>query len=268
MKQLIIIIYIVLQGFVVFAQKEKKDIHNGNKLYKQGDYAKAEESYRKSVEKTKESVAGNFNLGDALYKQKKFENAAQKFTEIASTSDNKAVKAQAYHNLGNSLLESKKLEESIEAYKKSLMNNPKDDQTRYNLAYAQEKLKQQQQQDNNDKNKDKNKDKKDQDKKDQDKKDKDEKDKDKDQQDKDKKDQDKKDQDKKDEDKKDKDKGDKDKQDQDKKDQQGQQPQPDKLSKEDAERMLEALKNEEKNTQDKLKNKKAKGVKGRIVKDW
>ncbi|WP_316815508.1 tetratricopeptide repeat protein [Pedobacter nyackensis] len=244
MKQLIIIIYIVLQGSLVFAQKEKKYIHNGNKLYQQQKYAEAEASYRQSVEKTKESVAGNFNLGDALYKQKKFENAAQKFTEIANTSGDKAVKAQAYHNLGNSLLESKKLEESIEAYKKSLMNNPKDDQTRYNLAYAQEKLKQQQQQDKKDK--DKNKDKKDQDKKDQD----------------------KKDQDKKDQDKKDQDKKDQDKKDQDKKDQQGQQPQPDKLSKEDAERMLEALKNEEKNTQDKLKNKKAKGVKGRIVKDW
>jgi len=254
MKQLIIIIYIVLQGTVVFAQKEKKYIHNGNKLYQQQKYAEAEASYRQSVEKTKESVAGNFNLGDALYKQKKFENAAQKFTEIATTSENKAVKAQAYHNLGNSLLESKKLEESIEAYKKSLMNNPKDDQTRYNLAYAQEKLKEQKKKE--DKNKDKNKDKKDQDKKDQ--------------QDKDKQNQDKKDQDKKDQnkDQKDKDKQDQDKKDQDKKDQQGQQPQPDKLSKEDAERMLEALKNEEKNTQDKLKNKKAKGVKGRIVKDW
>jgi len=253
MKQVIIVICMLLQGLVVFAQKEKKYIHNGNKLYQQQKYAEAEASYRQSVEKTKESVAGNFNLGDALYKQKKFDNAAQKFTEIATTSDSKAVKAQAYHNLGNSLLESKKLEESIAAYKKSLMNNPKDDQTRYNLAYAQEKLKQQQQQNKDDKNKDKNKDKKDQDKKDQNK----------DQQDKDKKDQDKKDQDK-----KDKDKQDKDKNDQDKKDQQGQQPQPDKLSKEDAERMLEALKNEEKNTQDKLKNKKAKGVKGRIVKDW
>lgn len=252
MRQLIIITYIILHGTAVFAQQEKKYIHNGNKLYQQQKYAEAEASYRQSVEKTKESIAGNFNLGDALYKQKKFDNAAQKFTEIAGSSTNKNVKAQAYHNLGNSLLEAKKLEESIEAYKKSLINNPKDDQTRYNLAYAQEKLKQQQQQNKNDKNKDKNKDKKDQDKKDQDKKD---------QQDKDKKDQDKKDQNK--------DQQNKDKKDQDKKDQQqGQQPQPDKLSKEDAERMLEALKNEEKNTQDKLKNKKAKGVKGRIVKDW
>lgn len=247
MKQLIIMVYMVLLGTAAFAQQEKKYIHKGNELYKQGKYTEAEASYRSSVEKAKSSIAGNFNLGDALYKQKKFDNAAQKFTEIAGSSENKQVKAQAYHNLGNSLLEAKKLEESIAAYKKSLLNNPKDDQTRYNLAYAQEKLKQQQQ-NKNDKNKDKNKDKKDQQNKDQ--------------QDKDKKNQDNKDQ-------KDKDKQDQDKKDQDKKDQQnGQQPQPNQLSKEDAERMLEALKNEEKNTQDKLKNKKAKGVKGRIVKDW
>ena len=244
MKQFIIIISILLQGTLLFAQKEKKYIHKGNQLYQEKKYAEAEASYRESVDKSKASVEGNFNLGDALYKQKKFDNAAQKFTDIASSSENKAVKAKAYHNLGNSLLESKKLEESIEAYKKSLINNPKDDETRYNLAYAQEKLKQQQQQQNKDKNKDKNK--KDQDKKDQDKKDQN-----------------------KDQNKDNKDQQNKDKQDQDKKDQKdGQQPQPDKLSKEDAERMLEALKNEEKNTQDKLKNKKAKGVKGRIVKDW
>ncbi|MBC7565920.1 MAG: tetratricopeptide repeat protein [Pedobacter sp.] len=247
MRVLIIIIFIAFQGSFLFAQKEKKDIHDGNKLYEQKKYKEAEASYRKSVAKSQQSVAGNFNLGDALYKQKKLEDAGKKFTDIANSSTDKGVKAQAYHNLGNSLLESNKLEESVAAYKKSLINNPKDDQTRYNLAYAQEKLKQQQQQKKDDKKKDdKNKDKKDQ-------------------KDKDKQDQNK---DQKDKDKKDKDKQDQDKKDQDKKDGKGEQPQPDKLSKEEAERMLEALNQEEKKTQDKLKNKKAKGVKGRIVKDW
>lgn len=245
MRQQTLIVFLVLFGAVVFAQQEKKHIYKGNELYKEGKFAEAEASYRASVAQSKASVAGNFNLGDALYKQKKFDNAAQKFSEIAKSSGNKQVKAQAYHNLGNSLLEAKKLEESIAAYKQSLLNNPKDNQTRYNLAYAQEKLKQQQQQNKDDKNKDK----KDQDK-----------DQNKDQQDKN-------NQDKKDQKDKDKDKQDQNQKDQDKKDQQGGQ-QPNQLSKEDAERMLEALKNEEKNTQDKLKNKKAKGVKGRILKDW
>lgn len=242
MKGLAIFAFVLLSGFSAFAQKEKKYVHKGNKLYEQQKFAEAEAIYRKSVEYSKQSVAGNFNLGDALYKQKKYESAIQKFTEIAGASGDRAVKAKAYHNLGNSLLESKKLEESIEAYKKSLINNPKDDQTRYNLAYAQEKLKQQQQQQKkDDQNKDKNKDKKDQNQ----------------------------DKDKQNKDGKDKDQKDKDQKDKDKKDQQnGQKPRPDQLSKDEAERMLEAMNNEEKNTQDKLKNKKAKGVKGRITKDW
>ncbi|MGY4386586.1 Ca-activated chloride channel family protein [Pedobacter sp. UYP24] len=243
MRRIVIVILMVLPGTLLFAQKEKRDIHKGNQLYLQKKYAEAEASYRNSVNKSQQSVQGNFNLGDALYKQKKFDVAAQKFTELATSSNNKSVKAKAYHNLGNTLLESKKLEESINAYKKSLISNPKDDETRYNLAYAQEMLKKQQQKDKDNKDKkDKNKDKKN-----------DKKDPSKDKQDpnKEKKDQDK---DKKDKDNKDQNKG--------------EQPQPDKLSKDDAERMLDALNQEEKKTQDKLKNKKAKGVKGRIVKDW
>lgn len=247
MKQLVIILLFLMQGMLLFAQQGKRYIKKGNELYQQQKYKEAEASYRKSFGTKTLPVEGNFNLGDALYKQKKFPEAAQKFTQIAeSAKGNKAVAAQAYHNLGNSYLENKKLEEGIAAYKKALLNNPQDDATRYNLAYAQEMLKKQQQQDKQNKdNKDKNKDQKNKDKN-QDK----DKDKNKDQ---------------------DKDKKDKDKQNQDpnkKDDKDGQKPQPDKLSKEDAERMLDALNNNEKQTQDKLKNKKFKGGKGRVSKDW
>lgn len=240
MKQLIGILLFLLQGSLLYAQHEKGYIKKGNELYQQQKYTEAEASYRRSVEKKNQTTEGNFNLGDALYKQKKFADAGKQFNKIAeSSANNKALMAQAYHNLGNTLLSDKKLEESIAAYKKSLINNPKDDETRYNLAYAQEMLKKQQQQNkdkknNKDQNKDKNKD-----------------------QNKDNKDQNK--------DKKDKDQN---KKDQDKKDQKDQRPDPNKLSKEDAQRMLDALNNDEKQTQDKLKNKKFKGEKGRVSKDW
>jgi len=230
MKQLVIILVILFKGLQLFAQQEKGYVKKGNDLYQQQKYKEAESNYRKAVEKKNQNIEGNFNLGDALYKQKQFAQAGEQFNKITSaTNNNKTLAARAYHNLGNSLLENKKLEESIEAYKKALINNPADDETRYNLAYAQEKLKQQQQ------------DKKKQDDKNKDKKNKDDKNKDDNNQD-----------------KKD--------QDQNKKDQQKQQP--DKISKEDAERMLEALNNDEKQTQDKLKNKKLQGAKLKISKDW
>jgi tetratricopeptide (TPR) repeat protein len=260
MKQLIIVVLLVLQASFLFAQQEKRDIRKGNQLYQAKNYKQAEDNYRKALAKSNnKTVEGNFNLGDALYKQKKFEDAQQQFTKIAATSKDKQVLANAYHNIGNSLLENKKLDESIAAYKKSLLNNPNDEQTRYNLSYAQKMLKKQQDdkknQNKNDKNKDKYKNKD---------KNKDDKNKDKDNKDKDKKDQDKKDQDKKDKDNKDKNKPDN----KDPQDQQQQQPQPNNVSKDDAERMLEALKNDEKATQDKLKNKKLKGARTNISKDW
>lgn len=247
MKRFIILISILLQTTALFSQKAESYIHKGNKLYEDQKYKDAETNYRKSVEKKEASLEGNFNLGDAYYKQKKFEEATQQFNQIAESATDQVVKAKAYHNLGNTLFQSKKLEESIAAYKKSLIANPKDDQTRYNLAYAQEMLNKQEEQ-----KQDKDKQNKDQDKN-------------QDQQNKDKADQDKKDKDKKDQ------KEDQDKQDQDQKDkenQKGQQPEPNKLSKEDAERMLEALHNNEQKTQEKLKNQKLKGVKKNIEKDW
>jgi Ca-activated chloride channel family protein len=251
MKKFWIALLMMLPASAVWAQKEKADIRKGNQLYQEQKYKEAEESYRNGVAKKDQSLEGNFNLGDALYKQKNYKDAQAQFSKIAESSTNKNVSAEAYHNLGNSLLESKKLQESIDAYKKSLLNNPKDDQTRYNLAYAQKMLQKQKDQDK--KNKDQNKDNKNQDKNKQDQ-----------NKDQNKKDQDKKDQDKKDQNK-DQDKKDQDKKDQDKKDQQGGEP---KMNKEDAQRMLDALNNQEKQTQDKLKNKKLKGVKVAISKDW
>jgi len=242
MKRAIIIILMLLSGEWLYAQDAKSHIHKGNQLYSQKKYEDAAAEYSKSVEKKGMPVEGNFNLGDALFRQKKFDDAAQHFTDIGSSATNNMIKAGAYHNLGNSLMESKKYQESIDAYEKALLANPKDDQTRYNLAYAQEKLKQQQQQNKkNDKNNQNNKNNQNQNKQDQDKKN-----------------QDKKNQDKNNQNK---DQQNKDKQDQ-------QQQNPNKLSKEDAQRMLDALNDNEKNTQDKLKNKKAKAGKMHIDKDW
>src|SRR5690606_1719539 len=120
----------------------------GNEYYRQQQYDEAAAAYQRSLGNNGlESVVGNFNLGAAWYKQQKLDDAIQQFNDIAGAATDKTLKAKAYHNLGNALLESQKLEESIDAYKQSLLNNPKDDETRYNLAYAQEKLKQQQQQD-------------------------------------------------------------------------------------------------------------------------
>jgi Ca-activated chloride channel homolog len=228
MKHILTIFLFLLIGIDSFCQKENALLRQGNSKFEKGDYKEAEKDYRKALEINKESVKGQFNLGTAVYKNNNFEEATKIYNNLADKNSARDVQSKVFHNLGNSYLQSKEYEKSIDAYKKSLMNNPKNVDTKYNLEYAKMMLKkQQQQQQQNKDNKDKKDDKKDQ--------------------------QDKKDQ----------------KQDQNQKNDQQTQPQDQKkISKEDAERMLEALKNDEKKTMQKVKKQKAKVQVVGIEKDW
>ncbi len=225
------------------AQEEKKYLRDGNKAYEAGKYKEAEDQYKKSVEVKPDNLKGAFNLGDAYYKQGKYKEAAAKFEELTKTiTGNDKLSAEAYHNLGNALLKDKKYEDCINAYKKSLSLNSTDDDTRYNLSYAQQMLKQQQQQQKQNKD---------------DKDNKDNKNKKNEQKDK------KKDPDK-GKDKKDDGNKPQDKQDQEKsnKDQQNQ------VSKDAAKKMLKEINNNDKKIQAKLKKQKETGVPVKIEKDW
>jgi hypothetical protein len=264
MKRTIILSLLIVLSVTVFGQNERKFVRNGNKLFMEAvsdttkidsiKFSNAETEYRKALEKRPEDLKWNYNLADALYKQKNFEEAESKFTELAEKMVEPEERAQANHNLGNTQLMQEKLDESIESYKKALRENPSDMETKYNLAYAQMLKKKKEEQDKQDKDQDKDKDK-----------DKD-KDQNKDEQNKDNQDQNKdqnKDQDK---DKQDQNKN----QDQQNKDeQQKQQPQQNKISKQDAEQLLQALQNDERDIQDKVKKAKAaKAKRTQTEKEW
>ncbi len=240
------------------AQTERKFIREGNDFFEKQDFEKAEVEYRKASDKRAESFEAAFNMADALYKQKKYEEALSQFTALAKKETDKERLGEIYHNIGNTLLAMQKTDESIEAYKESLRNRPASEPTKYNLEFARQKQQQEQNKDqqNQDKNQDKNQDQ--------------DQNQDKENQDKENQNQDK-DQGK-DQDKKDQQEQNKDQQNQDKKDQQGQQQeQPSKISKEDAERLLEALQNDEKKVQEKVQKQKVqeqKAKKMKIEKDW
>lgn len=275
--------YGLLILFVVFgvlssqAQQERKFIREGNELFEKQDFEKAEVEYRKAADKKNESFEAAFNMADALYKQKKYDEALQQFSALAKQQTDKQRLGEIYHNIGNTLLSMEKTEESIEAYKESLRNRPDSEQTKYNLEFARHK----QQQDNKDQNQDQNKDQnqdqnKDQQNQDQnkDQKDQNQDQKDQDQQNKDQ-NQDQQDQNKDQKDQKkdqqDQNKDQQNKDRQDRQDQKDRQPQEGKISKEDAERLLEALQNDEKDVQEKVQKQKAQEQKAKrmkIDKNW
>lgn len=243
------VIYILLLLSVsAFAQKERSMARKGNRFYNDSAFAEAEIAYRKALDENANLREAQFNLADAAIRQEKFDEAIEQLEVLASTSDDKMEQGDIYHNMGNAFLgkyqtslqdqekaksAGEELDKSINAFKQSLRNNPSDNETRYNLAVAQ-KLKeegppQQQEQEQE-------------------------------QQDQDKQDQDK-----------DKEQQDQEQQQQDEEQQQDQeqQPQPDKISKEDAEKILNAMMQEEKELQEDQKEKqKANARSRRVEKDW
>ena len=231
--------------FNAFSQSEKKSIREGNREYRKGNFIDSEISYRSALEENPSSFKGNFNLGDAMYKQENFEEATKIFEELSALNLSPKEKAEIFHNLGNSYFKQEKYPESVEAYKNALRNYPDDMETKYNLAQAQRKLVQQQQQQNNqgEGENEENKDKKEN---------QENKENQKDNQDQDKKDENQQNQ-----------------QQQDQQNQkQEQQQQQQQISQEDARRMMEALQNNEKDIQDRVREQQAKSANVKVEKNW
>ena len=236
---------LVIYTTTVFAQQENKYIRSGNDYYEEENYKEAEVDYMKALEKSPESYKGQYNLGGALYKQENFEDASKLYNNLASRDVDDNERADAFYNLGNSMLKAEKYQESIEFYKNSLRLNPGDMDTKYNLEYAKKMMQQQQEQEQD---QDKDKEDKEDEKKDQEKKE-----------------QKKQDQEQKEQEQKEQEQD----QQQDQPSDKQQQPQPQQISKQDAERMLEALKNDENKTLEKINlQKMQQGKAKKVEKDW
>lgn len=247
MKTLSFKILIIIFFFTIsngFAQSNRSIINDGVDKYEEKKFADSEIDFRKVVENSPKNFEANFNLGNSYYKQEKYEDAINAYQNAIENARDNESRAKIFHNIGNSLLKSNKIEQSVEAYKNALKYNPNDSDTKYNLSYALELLK----------NKDKNQqNKNDQNNKDQKKQDQ---------------------QQNQNQDQKNKDQNQQNQQQQQPKDQEAQQdntkqqqkPKEEKISKDEAQRILDALKNNEKDLQKQLR--KRTGQTKKTDKDW
>ena len=253
------------------AQEEEAQISLSNNYVFEGNslvdenFIEAEKKYRLGVSAKENNAAGSYNLGNAYYKSELYDEAMLRYLEAVNNSGLKLEKHKAYHNIGNTLMQQKRCKEAVSAFKNALRNSPSDDESRYNLALAQECAKEQGDGEGEDKDKDKDKDENKDDKENSDEnKDNEEKNKDKGDEDEEKKEGD----DKEDEDGKPKDdngnQNDKDPN----KDKGQPKPQPGKMSPQQVKNLLEAMNNEEKKVQEKMNASKTKGVKIQTEKDW
>lgn len=119
----------------LLAQNAHRELLQGDRAYRQGDYSEAEQRYRRAELKQPGSQSW-YNLGNSIYQQKRFDEAAGYFRKAAEGSAEPALRSRALHNLGNAQLQQGDAAGAVEAYKQALRLRPGDADTRHNLALA------------------------------------------------------------------------------------------------------------------------------------
>ena len=254
MKTVIRLILIFFPCFLFSQEKELDKTSNnltvdGNVEFLNKKLIDAESHYRQAISKDSSNIIASYNMANSFYKSGFDDEALNQYKESIEISKNKSQLHKAFHNLGDVYMKKEDYQNAVEAFKNALLNNPSDDETRYNYALAKELLK------NQKKNKNE-KDKKN--------------DQENDNQKNDNKDQKNDDKDKKndDENKKGDEKKDKKQDGNDNKEKNNNQPKPNQISPEQLKNLLKAMDNEEKKVQEKVNKNKVKVSPKKNKKDW
>ncbi len=237
--------FFCLIGFVpsiIFAQPGRKLVAEGNQLYQEKKYDEATLKYRDALVNNPDNPLIQFNIGDAEYKKNKFEEAIKNF-ESSLSIDDILTQSKTYYNLGNTLYKMGKLPESILAYTQALKLNPEDEDAKFNLEFVRAKLKEQAQKQPQQNQQQQNQ-----------------------QQQQDQQQQQQDEQEKQEQEQQEQKQQQQEQAEQEQQQNEQQQPEPQEMSKEEAERILEALNKDDKDLQQEKKTKRAGSV--RVLKDW
>ncbi|MBQ8274647.1 MAG: tetratricopeptide repeat protein [Bacteroidaceae bacterium] len=150
MKRYLILLFISMACLGTLEAQTLRDyVRRGNRLMLDtlggSDFSeKAIVQYKKALEKDSTFSIPRYNLGNALIRQGKPQDAMAEYLTAAKYEKDKQRLSDIYHNMGVLLQASKKYNEAVECYKESLRNDPSNDETRYNYVLAKWHLKNQQ----------------------------------------------------------------------------------------------------------------------------
>lgn len=232
------------------AQEDRREVRKGNRRFKDGAFGEAGIEYMRALQKDSMSVAANYNLANALYRQEDYEKAKEALGRIKDVAPMTPDAAAYFYNLGSVAIAQQDWQTAVQSFAQSLLVNPGDLDAKENYIYAKKKLQDQQQNQNNqDQNQDQNQDNQNQDQN---------------------QDQNNQDQNQDNQDNQQNDQNNDDQQDnkdnKDNQQSQGQQPQ---ITPQAAQQMLQAIQAKEKETQDKVNKAKAAAMKSRQrEKNW
>ena len=124
----------------------KKDLlKQGNRMYKRAEYDRADSLYAQAVALDTTYATGWYNLGNSLYLGGDAAQAQAAWMKSLFNTPQDDQRAPVLYNLGGVEMDKKNYAEAIKLYKDALRRDPSDEEARYNLALAQQLLKDQQQ---------------------------------------------------------------------------------------------------------------------------
>lgn len=246
MRKLIYILALLSISVAMSAQTDRKEVRSGNRQFRRENYKEAEISYRKALVKDSLSFAANYNLANVLYRGEHYDEAGKILETVREAAPASEYGADYFFNAGDIALAKKDYAAAVDAFKQSLLLNPGDLQAKENYIYARKMLENRQQNgggQDNQQNQDEQQNQDNQDNQDNQ------------------------------QDRNDNQQNQDQQNNQDQQDSQdgrnGQQPQPVKISPQQAQQMLKAMQAKEKETQDKVNREKAEALKSRQKeKNW
>lgn len=137
MKKYSFFVAFILLSLIVEAQTAHALLRDGDAYYEEGMYVEAEEVYRKS-KIASPSLNSDYNLGNSLFNQERFEESIEAYQLAVQRADDNLLNSDIYYNMGNAYMGAQDLEQAIDAYKKAILENPNNLDAKYNLVIAKE----------------------------------------------------------------------------------------------------------------------------------
>ncbi len=118
------------------AQADRREVRQGNRLFKKGEWASAEIAYRKAQVKDTASFAASYNLASSLYRQERYDDAGAALDAVKETAPVSAHATDWYFNRGDVALQKKDYKAAVDAFRESLLRRPDDLEAKENYILS------------------------------------------------------------------------------------------------------------------------------------
>lgn len=135
MKNIFLIIFILI-GISINAQVWEDSLRNAQELYQSNDFDNALQLYKKAKVESGKDLFLKEELAQSAYRSGDYDLAHSAFESVIEKETNPIELSRLYFNQGNVSFKKGNVNDAIENYKKSIIQDPNNQNSKYNLSQA------------------------------------------------------------------------------------------------------------------------------------